>query len=83
MNQPTPRGTLSFTALIEKYIVLQSGVISAVQDLAYNSSSATPGKFLLLQFQMSQVTQVGESISNLIMQVNGICKNAVSNLKQG
>jgi hypothetical protein len=46
-------------------------------------SQATPGRFLLLQFAMSQVTQIGESISNLISTVNGMIKNAVSNMRGG
>jgi hypothetical protein len=78
---PDP-GTLSFSFMIEKYVLLQGEVMKAVRNLASNMSSATPGKFLLLQFQMSQVTQVGESISNLIMQVNSVIKNAVGNQRQ-
>jgi hypothetical protein len=44
-------------------------------------STATPGSFILLQFQMSQVTQMGESISNLISQVNSVINSAVRNQK--
>jgi hypothetical protein len=44
-------------------------------------SQATPGSFILLQFQMSQVTQIGESISNLISQVNSVIGNAIRNQK--
>jgi hypothetical protein len=44
-------------------------------------SSATPGSFILLQFQMSQVTQMGESISNLISQVNTVISHAIQNQK--
>jgi len=76
------KGSLSFTDVITNYIALQADTVKAVKELAENQSTATPGKFLLLQFQMSQVTQVGDSISNLIMQVNSVIKNAVSNLRQ-
>lgn len=73
--------TLSFATLISKYVKLQSQIIEQVRRLASRISTATPGKFLLLQFGMSQVTQVGESISNLISQVNSMINNSVRNQK--
>lgn len=73
--------TLSFHTLISRYIKLQSSVVSAVRAVASKISSATPGQFLLLQFQMSQVTQIGDSISNLISQVQSVINNAVRNQK--
>jgi hypothetical protein len=73
--------TLSFSTLICKYKTLQSSVLQQVQHLASSICQATPGKFLLVQFAMSQVTQVGESISNLISQVNSMINNAVRNQK--
>ncbi|MEX0961715.1 MAG: hypothetical protein WDZ28_02530 [Simkaniaceae bacterium] len=73
--------TLSFQTLISAYIKIQSQVVSQVRAIASNISSATPGKFLLLQFSMSQVTQVGESISNLVYQVGSMIMNAVRNQK--
>ena len=74
-------GTISFSTLIKQYIILQSKVVSAVRAVASRISSATPGKFLLLQFQMSQVTQIGESISNLISQVKSVINMSVRNQK--
>lgn len=71
--------SLSFTTLIKSYQKLQSQLVGQVRRLASNMSSATPGKFILIQFQMSQVTQIGESISNLIGQVNKVINNAVNN----
>ena len=71
--------TLSFTSLISAYKRLQSGLVRQVRALASKISSANPGSFILLQFQMSQVTQIGESISNLIAQVNSVINHAVSN----
>jgi hypothetical protein len=53
--------------------------MSQVKNLASKLSQATPGSFILLQFQMSQITQVGESISNLIAQVNSVINHAVGN----
>lgn len=73
--------TLTFSTLIKQYIKLQSKVISQVRAVASRISAATPGRFLLLQFAMSQVTQIGSSISNLIEQVQSVINNAVRNQK--
>ena len=73
--------SIGFQTLISNYAVLQSQVVSMIKTVASSMSSATPGKFLLLQFMMSQVTQVGDSISNLLSQVNSMINNAVRNQK--
>ncbi len=70
---------LSFKTLINNYKKLQSSLVVQIKALASKLSQAAPGQFLLLQFQMSQVTQVGESISNLISQVNSVINSAVRN----
>jgi hypothetical protein len=75
--------TLSFKTLINQYIRIQSRVVSMVKYLSSSISQATPGRFLLLQFAMSQVTQIGESISNLISQVQSMIALAVRNQKGG
>lgn len=72
-------GSISFSTLVKAYIRLQSKVVSAVRQVAQHVSSATPGRFLLLQFQMSQVSQIGQSISNIVSQVMKVINNAVSN----
>lgn len=82
MSKPTDVwATISFVTLIKAYVNLQSKVVSQVRNVASRISSATPGKFLLLQFSMSQVTQIGESISNLISQVQSVINNMVRNQK--
>ena len=73
--------SLTFYTLIKKYSALQASVVSQVRNVASKLSAATPGKFLLLQFSMSQVTQVGDSISNLITPVNSMINNSVRNQK--
>ncbi len=73
--------TLSFGDLIDQYRKIQSQLVSQVRALASRMSVATPGRFLLLQFQMSQVTQIGDSISNLISQVQSMVNNSVRNQK--
>lgn len=75
----TPQITLSFSSLISSYKKLQSQLMSQVRGLASKMSQATPGSFILLQFQMSQITQIGESISNVIAQVNSVINKAVQN----
>ena len=72
-------GTISFSTIIKAYIRLQSKVVSAVRAVASRISSATPGRFLLLQFQVSQASQIGQSISNIVSQVMKVINNAVSN----
>jgi hypothetical protein len=76
-----PGVTLSFGSLISAYKRLQSGLVQQVRALASKMSQATPGSFILLQFEMAQVTQIGESISNLISQVNSVISNAIRNQK--
>jgi len=75
----TQWGSLNFRSLVTKYIQLQSKVVSEVKKLSDAMSTARPGKFLLVQFYMSQVTQVGESISNIIAQVNSMINKTVQN----
>jgi hypothetical protein len=73
--------TLSFGDLINQYKNIQSQLVVQVKQLASRSSLATPGRFLLVQFQMSQVTQIGDSISNLISQVQSMINASVRNQK--
>jgi len=73
--------TLSFGSLINQYKNIQSNLVQQVKQLASRASLATPGRFLLVQFQMSQVTQIGDSISNLISQVQSMINNSVRNQK--
>ncbi len=81
IDKPPYSASLSFNTLIAKYTQLQSIVVAQVRTVASSVSSATPGKFLLLQFGMSQVTQIGESISNLISTVQSSIMNMVRNQK--
>ncbi len=71
--------TLTFKTLIQRYCQLQSQLVQQIRSVASKISQATPGQFLLLQFQMAQVTQMGESISNLIAQVMAIISKAITN----
>lgn len=73
--------SLTFGSLINTYKNIQSSLVVQVKQLASRASLATPGRFLLVQFQMSQVTQIGDSISNLISQVQSMINAAVRNQK--
>lgn len=73
--------SISFKSLITQYSMLQKAVLSEIKSLASSISSASPGRFLLVQFGMSQITQIGESISNMISQVNSMINMAVRNQK--
>ena len=76
-----PTGVLSFKTIIAKYNTLQDNLKTQINALASKMSQANPGAFILLQFQMSQVTQVGDSISNLISQVNSVINMSIRNQK--
>lgn len=76
-----PQLSISFMSLISAYKAVQDRLVKSVRHLASKMSVATPGSFILLQFQMSQVTQMGESISNLISQVNTVISHAIANQK--
>ena len=73
--------TLTFSQLITKYSALQSKVLNQLNKLQSSISGAQPAKFLLIQFGMSQLTQIGDSISNMISQVNSVINAAVRNQK--
>ena len=70
---------ITLLALIDKFSTISADMTTNINNLAADITSADPGKFLQLQFGMSQVTQVGDSISNMIAQINNCIKTAVSN----
>lgn len=72
---------ISFYNLIAHYSMVQSSVQHQISQLATNTSKTSPGNFLLMQFKMAYVTQMGDSLSNLISQVNSMINNAVRNQK--
>jgi len=68
-------GTLSLSTMMNAYSKLQESVMTQVEASACNISSTNPGQFLVLQFMMSTVSQVGQSISNLVSQVQSLVNN--------
>ena len=77
----TPMATLSLAALMNAYSNLQAEVMQQVEASACNVSSTSAGQFLMLQFMMSTVSQVGQTISNLVSQVQSLINNSVRNQK--
>lgn len=73
--------TLTFATLIKQYKDLQSTLVQSVRALVSKGSQINPGSFILLQFQMANVAQMGESISNLISQLNTVISHAITNQK--
>lgn len=82
-NMNNEFATLRLKCLMTSYSNLQKTVMCQVAASACNISTATPGQFLMLQFMMSTVSQVGQSISNLISQVQSMINMAVRNQKSG
>ena len=73
---------VSFQTLIKNYANIQTALVSQVRAMG-SLSHASPAQFIMLQFKMANVTQIGESISNLIGQLNKVCANAVSQQQSG
>jgi hypothetical protein len=73
--------TIGLSGLMGAYSKLQSQVMQEVSAATQNISSTQPGQFLLLQFMMGTVSQAGQSISNLVSQVQTMISKAVQNQK--
>ena len=66
-DERTRYGTeFQLSPLIKAYAEAQSAIVSQIGHLASNMSTADPGDFLLAQFGMSQINQIGQSSSNII-----------------
>ena len=70
---------LNWNSILDKYSKVQSAVQSKVMHLMSNMSALDPVNFLKAQFYMSQMTQCGQSMSNLIATFNQMINAAVSN----
>ncbi len=73
---------VDFRCFISIYAGLQSNVAKMIQ-CASQSSTASPAKFLAIQFQMSMVTQVGDAISNMMSSIQSLSNTAIRNFKGG
>ena len=73
---------LQFQKLIDHYTEAQKKVANLVMCLSAKMTSVSPGQFLMLQFQVGNLTQIGDSISNVVSSLNGIAKNSISNMNR-
>jgi len=78
-EDPFSKSRLSLEQLIKSYNEINVKLTQQLSQVAANVSSTSPGQFLLLQMQTSQLAQIGESISNIIAQANAIIKNTIQN----
>jgi len=75
--------SINFGSLFTSYTAMMCSVAKMIASISQQNSNATPGKFLAVQFQLSQTTQIGDSISNLISQLASSANNAIRNFKSG
>ncbi|NBO23906.1 MAG: hypothetical protein EBU93_01495 [Chlamydiae bacterium] len=75
--------TINFQSLFKVYSSLQSAVAKLISCAAGSTTNATPGRFLMIQFQLSQTTQIGDSISNLMAQLASSVNKAIGNFRTG
>ena len=73
---------LYFKQMIDNYNTAQKKVANLVMCLSSKMTSVSPGQFLMLQFQVGNLTQIGDSISNVVSSLNGIAKNSISNMNR-
>ncbi len=73
-------GKINFKALLAKYSAMQKSVMSALNSLTL-SSGVSPVQFLMLQFTVTQLSQVGDSVSNIISSINSMINNSIRNQK--
>lgn len=71
----------SFSSMMSGYVIMQDKVVNMMKSIGSSASQIQPGKFIYLQFAMSQVAQVGQSVSNVVSTMTSVISNAVRNLK--
>lgn len=76
-----PFDKIGFKSIMQKYIARQQQVVNLMDSLGGTASQIQPGKFIMLQFAMSQVAQIGQSVSNVVSTITSVITNAVRNLK--
>jgi hypothetical protein len=67
--------------MFDNYVNVQKRVSKMVTSISMNSTNVQPGKFLMLQFMMGNLSQIGDSISNVVSSMNAIAKNSISNMR--
>jgi hypothetical protein len=78
----TDNNPINWNVIISRYQKVQDAVKTKVMSImSGNMSQLDPVAFLKAQFYMSQMTQCGESMSNLISTFNTMINFAVRNQK--
>jgi hypothetical protein len=54
--------------------------MSALNSLTVGSG-VSPVQFLMLQFTVTQLSQIGDSVSNIISSINSMINNSIRNQK--
>jgi len=78
MNITTTIGQIKYDTLIKQYENAQASLAAQMSNIKLSGASA--GQFLLLQFQMGNMAQVGETISNMISSLMNMIMNSIRNL---
>ena len=72
---------VTFASLISHYSGKQKKVQAELTALASATSGTNPAQFLMMQFEMAKITQMGDSISNFISVINSMINNSIRNQK--
>jgi hypothetical protein len=72
---------INFKNLVINYTAAQKQIANLINCLSTKMTSVSPGQFLMLQFKMGNLTQIGDSISNVVSSLNAIAKNSISNMR--
>jgi hypothetical protein len=73
---------VNYDDLIKKYEQAQADLMIQMEEASKHiSCGAQAGQFLILQFKMGSLTQIGESISNMISQLCSIINNSIRNIR--
>jgi hypothetical protein len=73
--------SIDFNSLFSQYNALQSQVAQSMAAAASSTTGASPGRFLALQFQLQNVSQLADGISNMMSQLSSIAMNSIRNFK--
>lgn len=73
--------TSAYFSMISSFGQMQNSIMSAMMYMSEHYSEMNPADFMMLQFMMGELSQVGESISNMLSTVNQLNANSIRNFK--
>jgi hypothetical protein len=74
-------GKINFNELLRRYSALQERLRQQLSGIS--SKTVSPTAFLLIQFKVTQASQVGDSVSNIVSSICQMISNAIRNYKGG